>query len=302
MRDGVSGAPVEPKEAHLDALVERKEEREEAARGEVFSVAADVCGEVSVEGEEGRSVVVVDVLEVAEEPCLGLHLLHAHLIPFVPRDVLRVDEAERGARPDVAVELRLEVRLVVLAAAVARARRGCVEADDGVVRVDERPVLVHHRQARVANHRARHEERLLQRVLRRQQLDELARQHRLGRVKLKPFARDAVKVRHEARTVRHERRKHRVRAVLETVARLWVGGEVHPAHLLHVRLVQDELPVEAGVKPAWQLARLLALRTLPSSRAHARAGPAHAVRPARNVARGVIRSLDPDRRIDQGGG
>jgi hypothetical protein len=70
----------------------------------------------------------------------------------VPRDVLRVDKAERRLAANVLWEVRLDVALPLRVGASAGFRRRGIKPNDRVMRVDDSAVSVHHHEPGVAHH------------------------------------------------------------------------------------------------------------------------------------------------------
>eukprot|EP00959_Pyramimonas_sp_CCMP1952_P288920 6042418-Pyramimonas_sp.AAC.1 len=81
------------------------------ARLGVFAVGVFAPGTLPGFGAHPRARVPrrIAATLVAEEAGLALHLLQPQLVALEPRDVLRVDEAEGGARAHVQREVRLQV-------------------------------------------------------------------------------------------------------------------------------------------------------------------------------------------------
>jgi hypothetical protein len=95
------------------------------------------------------------VLEVTNQALHGLNLLKPELPTFMPRDVLRVDEAERGLAADVRREVRLDVALLLQPRARAGLRGRGIKADHSIMRVDRFSIRVHHHQTGVSHDGAR---------------------------------------------------------------------------------------------------------------------------------------------------
>eukprot|EP00227_Mantoniella_beaufortii_P016136 CAMPEP_0197603966 /NCGR_PEP_ID=MMETSP1326-20131121/40262_1 /TAXON_ID=1155430 /ORGANISM="Genus nov. species nov., Strain RCC2288" /LENGTH=160 /DNA_ID=CAMNT_0043171557 /DNA_START=186 /DNA_END=665 /DNA_ORIENTATION=+ len=148
-------APVEPVHRHPHARLQREDHGEVTPCWQVGDGTGHVAGYVGAERQQPGVGVLAPVFQVSKQPLHRLHLLQPQLAPLMPRDVLRVDETERRLAAHVFWKVRLDIlQLLGAGAGPGLCGRG-VESNDGVVRVNDSPIIVHHHQPRVAHNRTR---------------------------------------------------------------------------------------------------------------------------------------------------